>query len=348
MKLYNTLIISAILIIMTGSVFSIYAQQTELTGAGATFPYPLYSKMFDEYYNQTKIKVNYQAIGSGGGIRQMLNKTVDFGGTDAFMDDEAIREAGAHIVHIPTCLGAVVITYNLPDSPELNFSSDVIADIFLGKITRWNDKRIQELNPGVSLPDMEIVVVHRSDGSGTTAIFSDYLSKVSDEWENKVGRGKSLRWPLGLGGKGNPGVAGLIRQIPGSLGYVEYIYASSNNLPAGIIRNRSGNFIAPSIESVKMSADIEIPDDTRVSITDTDAENGYPISGFTWIILYQEQNYGKRNRKQAEETLKLILWMLEDGQKYAEPLHYADLAPSVLKKAEALLKSVVFDGKKIL
>lgn len=348
MKITKILALLGFMVIMAGSFTAVNGQQAELTGAGATFPYPLYSKMFDEYYNQTKIKVNYQAIGSGGGIRQVLNKTVDFGGTDAFMSDKDIKEAGANILHIPTCLGAVVITYNLPGNPVLRFTPGLIADIYLGKVTRWNDERIKSLNTAISLPDMEIVVAHRSDGSGTTSIFSDYLSKVSAEWKEKVGAGKSLKWPLGIGGKGNPGVAGLIRQIPGSLGYVEFIYALSNNMPVGIVKNKSGNFIEPSIESVKLSADIEIPADTRVSITDTDAKEGYPISGFTWIILYQEQNYGKRTKKQAMETLKLLWWIVEDGQKYAEALHYAPLAPAAAEKAKTLLGSVTYDAEPLL
>ena len=226
-----------------------HAASVELLGAGATFPYPLYSKMFDTYYQAYKVKINYQAIGSGGGIQQLISKTVDFGGTDAFMNEEEMKKAEVPILHIPTCLGAVVVTYNLPDKPKLKFTPDVIADIFLGKITRWNDPRIAAVNPEVKLPDLSIVVVHRSDGSGTTYIFSDYLTKVSKDWAFKVGADKSLNWPAGLGAKGNPGVAGLINQTPGAIGYVELIYTMQNNMPAGIIKNKAGNFIEPNIKS---------------------------------------------------------------------------------------------------
>ena len=215
----------------------------ELLGAGATFPYPFYSKMFDEYHKINNVKVNYQAIGSGGGIRQLTDKTVDFGATDAFMDEKELAQAGAPIIHIPMCLGAVVITYNLPGNPALKLTGDVIADIFLGKISKWNDKRITSLNLDANLPSTKIVVVHRSDGSGTTFIFSDYLTKVSDSWAKGIGTGKSLNWTVGLGGKGNPGVAGLIQQTPGAIGYVELIYSKSNNMPVALIKNKAGNFI---------------------------------------------------------------------------------------------------------
>lgn len=341
-------VLLALLAILMLMPLAVMAQRVELTGAGASFPYPLYQQMFDEYHKQTQVRINYQAIGSGGGMRQISNQTVDFAGTDAIMGDQAIKEAGAHILHIPICLGAVVITYNIPGNPKLRWTSDLIADVYLGKVKRWNDERIRELNPGVNMPDMEIVVVHRSDGSGTTAIFSDYLSKVHSEWREKVGHGTSLQWPLGLGGRGNPGVAGLVRQIPGSIGYVEFIYAYSNNLPVGIVKNSSGNFIDPTIRSVELAADIDLPADTRASITDTDAPQGYPISGLTWLLLYQEQNYANRTQRQAQETLRLLWWMITDGQKYCAPLHYAPLAESAREKAKALLRSCTYNGRPIL
>ena len=231
-----------------------WAGEGELLGAGATFPYPLYSKMFDAYHEQHGVKVNYQAIGSGGGIRQLINKTVDFGATDAFMSDEELSQTDGTILHIPTCLGAVVVTCNLPGNPRLKLTPDIIADIFFGKITNWNDPRIKKVNPTLPLPDMHIVVVHRSDGSGTTFIFSDYLSKVSSEWKEKMGTGKALNWLVGLGAKGNAGVAGLVQQVPGSVGYVELVYALQNNMPISAIRNKSGNFIIPSISSVSLAA----------------------------------------------------------------------------------------------
>jgi phosphate transport system substrate-binding protein len=226
--------LATVLALVLGS--ACLAAERELLGAGATFPYPLYSKMFDTYSQERGVKVNYQAIGSGGGIKQLTEKTVDFGGTDAFMSSEELKAAGAPIVHIPTCLGAVVLTYNVPGSLKIRFAPDIIADIFMGKIEKWDDPRLAGINPDVKLPDMAIVVVHRSDGSGTTFIFSDYLGKVSAEWKEKVGVGKSLNWPVGLGAKGNPGVAGLIKQLPGSIGYVELIYTLQNNMPAALVR----------------------------------------------------------------------------------------------------------------
>ncbi len=321
--------------------------KTTLTGAGATFPYPLYSKMFDQYNKETGIRINYQAIGSGGGIRQLMAKTVDFGASDAYVSDKDLKKFDSPIVHIPMTAGAVVITYNLNNNPELKLTPDVIADIFLGKIKKWNDKRIKELNPEINLPNQNIVVVHRSDGSGTTFIFSDYLSKVSDEWRNKVGKGKSLNWPSGLGAKGNPGVAGLIKQIPGSIGYVELIYAISNNMPYAIIKNRSGNFIKPSIESVSAAANIKLPDDMRVSLTNTSAKKGYPISGFTWILVYKDLSKTGMSKEKAIALTKLLWWMTHDGQRYAKPLHYAPLSDKARIKAENIIKSLTYKGEKI-
>lgn len=323
------------------------SSNVELLGAGATFPYPLYSKMFNEYNKLLGVKVNYQAIGSGGGIRQLLSKTVDFGGTDAFMSDKELAKSDGQILHIPTCLGAVVITYNLPGSPKLKLTSEIIVDAFLGKIQKWNDMRIKALNPGVNLPDLKINIVHRSDGSGTTFIFSDYLSKVSKVWDSRIGRGKALNWPVGVGGKGNPGVAGLVKQTNGAMGYVELIYALQNKMPYALIKNKSGNFIEPSLGTVSLAANISIPADTRVSITNTDAAKGYPISSFTWIIFYKEQNYNNRSLTQAKELLSLLWWIEHDGQKYNETLEYARLPEAAVKKAETILNSVVYNGKKI-
>jgi len=339
----------ALLMLLVYSPDPARAESKELLGAGATFPYPLYSKMFDTYYQANKVKINYQAIGSGGGIQQLLSKTVDFGGTDAFLNKREIQKAEVPILHIPTCLGAVVVTYNLPEKPQLRFTPDVIADIFLGKITRWDDPRIAAINPAVKLPGMSIVVVHRSDGSGTTFIFSDYLTKVSKDWAFKVGADKSLNWPVGLGAKGNPGVAGLINQTPGAIGYVELIYTMQNNMPAGIVKNKAGNFIEPNIKSTSAAANIDMPDDTRVSLTDTDAADGYPISGFTWLILYKEQNYSSdRSKERAEELVKLLWWMLHEGQQIAEPMKYAPIPNSAVTKGEKILQSVVYNGAPLL
>jgi phosphate transport system substrate-binding protein len=321
--------------------------EPELTGAGATFPYPFYSKAFDAYDKEFGVKVNYQAIGSGGGIKQLENRTVDFGGTDAFMTDEELKAANAPVVHIPTCVGAVAVVYSLPGAPRLRISPGVLADIFLGRITAWNDERLKADNPGVTLPDMAVVAVHRSDGSGTTFIFSDYLSKVSEAWKSSVGAAKSLSWPGGLGAKGNPGVAGLVGQIPGSVGYVELVYALQNGMPVASIENKSGDFIQPSIKSVSLAAGVELPADTRVSITDTGAAEGYPISGFTWIILYREQDYDGRSGGGAEELVRLLWWMIHEGQEFAEPLDYAPLPAEAVRKAEAALMTVTYDGRSI-
>ncbi len=331
-----------------GMATTSWAAEMELLGAGATFPQPLYSKMFYEYHQQYKTKVNYQGIGSGGGIKQLSSKVVDFGGTDAFMTNDQLKEAGAPIVHVPTCLGSVVISYNLPGSPKLRFTPDVIADIFLGKIIKWTDHRIGTLNPGVHLPDLAISVTHRSDGSGTTNIFSDYLCKVSPEWKQKVGMGTSLNWPVGLGGKGNPGVAGLIKQIPGSLGYVELIYTLQNSMPAAALKNKAGKFIEPTIKSTSLAANTKLPDDMNISLTDTDAADGYPIAGFTYLIFYKEQNYGGKPLEKAEAVAKLVKWVITDGQKYAEPLQYAPLSRDAFAKADKLVHSMTYNGKPVL
>jgi phosphate transport system substrate-binding protein len=320
----------------------------ELLGAGASFPYPLYSKMFDAYHKENKIKINYQSIGSGGGIRQLTAKAVDFGASDAFLSDEEIEKMPAPVVHIPTCLGAVAVTYNLPGSPEMKMDRKALSDIFLGKISKWNDPAVQALNPGVKLPEMDIVVVHRSDGSGTTNIFTNYLAKISPQWKESVGEGKSVNWPTGLGAKGNEGVSGLVKQVPGSIGYCELAYIIQNGMAQASLQNKSGNFIKPSLESASLAGEGNIPVDTRIMITDTDAKNGYPISGFTWILVYKEQNYDGRSKEKAETLVKMLKWMINDGQKYAAPLDYSPLPAAARKKVETILGSVNFEGKPIL
>jgi len=335
--------------VLMGSLSFVEAAEKELMGAGASFPYPLYTKMFSEYHKETGVKVNYQAIGSGGGIKQVLAKVVDFGGTDAYLDDAKLREVKDEILHIPTCLGAVAVTYNLPGSPTLQLTGDVIADIFMGKITLWNDKRIQSLNKTVNLPKMRITVVRRSDSSGTTFIFTDYLSKVSADWETGMGRSKTPSWgATAIGAAKNAGVAGQVKNIPGSIGYVEVIYALSNGMPVASVKNKSGRFIAPTLEGVGLAADTDMPADTRVTITDTAATDGYPISSFTWVILFKEQNYGGRTLAQAKETLDLLWWMIHDGQRYNEELKYGKLPKEAVKKAEAVLRSTQYNGKPIL
>jgi phosphate transport system substrate-binding protein len=316
-----------------------------ILGAGATFPYPFYSKVFDVYNKEKGVKVNYQSIGSGGGIKQLQNKTVDFGASDAPMSDEELSKSPAPIVHIPTCLGAVIITYNLPGSPVLKFTPEVLADIFLGKVKKWNDQNIAAINPGVKLPDLAISVVHRSDGSGTTYIFSDYLSKVSPEWNTKPGKGKSLDWPVGLGAKGNEGVSGLVKQTPGSIGYVELVYALQNKMPAAQLKNKAGNFVAASLQSSTAAAKIDLPADMRVSLTNTDAVDGYPICSFTYLLLYKDQKYDSRTEASAKATVDLVNYVIHDGQKYAESLGYAPLPDAAVKKAEEILKSVTYGDK---
>ena len=326
-----------------------FANNQELLGAGATFPQPLYSKMFDAYYQQYKVKINYQGIGSGGGINQLTKKTVDFGATDAFMTDKELQAAGAAVLHIPTCLGAVVVTYNLPGNPKLNFTPDLVADMFLGKIKKWNDPKIAAANTGVKLPDLPISVVNRADGSGTNYIFTEYLTKVSSEWKEKIGAGKTVNWPAGqIGQKGNPGVAGFVSQTPGAVGYVELIYAIQNKMAYGNVKNKAGKFIEPTLKAVSAAANVKIPDDTNVSLTNTDAADGYPISSFTWIMFYKEQNYGGRTKEQAEVLAKLLLWSVNEGQKYVEPLQYAPLAKEAQSKANKIVRSITFNGAPLL
>jgi phosphate transport system substrate-binding protein len=337
-----------LLLLLFGFTPAAFGEQQELIGAGATFPYPLYSKMFDVYSREYGVKVNYQAIGSGGGIRQLINKTVDFGGSDAIMSAEDTTAAKTPVLHVPTCAGAVAVTYNLPGNPEIKLTPELIADIFLGKITRWQDSKIASANQGVKIPDLPLAVVHRSDGSGTTNIFSDYLSKVNGEWKRKVGTGTALNWPTGLGAKGNPGVSGLIKQTPGSIGYVELIYALQNKMPIATLRNKKGNFIKPSLASTSAAMNINLPEDMKVSLTDTDAAEGYPIAGFTWILLYKEQSYGGRQEAKAKEMVRLLWWMAHEGQKYAEPMEYARLSKTAAARAEALIRSITYNGAPVM
>ncbi|HEY3276687.1 MAG TPA: phosphate ABC transporter substrate-binding protein PstS [Syntrophorhabdaceae bacterium] len=333
------------ILIIFASVGVSPAKEQELLGAGATFPQPLYSKLFDAYNQQYGVKINYQGIGSGGGINQLIKRTVDFGGTDAFMTAKELKDAGAPVLHIPTCLGAVVVTYNLPGNPKLKFSPDVVADIFLGKISKWNDPRIAALNPDARLPAQTISVVHRADGSGTTYIFSDYLSKVSKDWKEKIGAGKALNWPAGqIGQKGNPGVAGYVKQTTGGIGYVELIYALQNKMVYGAIKNKAGKFIEPTVKSVSASANVKLPDDTNASLTDTDGADGYPIGSFTWLIFYKEQNYGGRSRVHAEALVKMLNWIVTDGQKYVEPLQYSPLPREGVLKAQKIIQSMTYQG----
>ena len=320
----------------------------EMTGAGATFPYPLYSKMFNEYDKACGVKVNYQSIGSGGGIRQLQEQTVNFGASDGIMDEKQKKEAkGGAVLHIPTVAGAEAIIFNLPGvkSRQVKLTPDVLADIYLKKIANWNDKRIAALNSGVKLPDLTIAVVHRSDGSGTTFIFTDYLSKVSSEWKAKVGSATSVNWPGDVGGKGNEGVANSVQQIPGAIGYVELAYAKQNNIPWAQMQNKAKKFLDPSLEGAAAAADIaNLPDSMEVSITDSPNSNAYPISGFTWLLVYENQT----DAAKADAVANLVWWMLHDGQKYATPLEYAPLKGVAVKKAEALAKKIKVNNQTVL
>jgi len=314
--------------------------QANLNGAGATFPYPIYSKWFSEYHKlHSDIQINYQPIGSGGGIRQVIAGTVDFGATDGPMTDDQLREAKIKILHVPTVLGADVPAYNIPGvTAELKFTPQVLAGIFLGKITNWNDKAIAAANEGVSLPNQEIIVVHRSDGSGTTYIFTDYLSKVSPEWQSQVGKGTSVKWPSGIGGKGNEGVAGSIRTLPGSIGYVELIYAVQNNITYGSVRNSAGVFLKASLEGVTAAAASvkSMPADFRVSITNAPGKDAYPISSFTWLLIPAPSKDPAKGKILAD----FLNWMVTDGQKMAAPLSYAPLPDSVVEKVKEEIKQV--------
>ena len=306
--------------------------QTTLNGAGATFPYPIYSKWFSEYHKaHSDIEINYQSIGSGGGIRQVLAGTVDFGASDGPMTDEQLGQAkGFKILHIPTVLGAVVPAYNVPGvSGELKFTPEALAGIFLGKITSWNDPALTKANPGVNLPNQPIVVVHRSDGSGTTFIFTDYLSKVSPEWKSKAGNNTSVSWPTGIGGKGNEGVSGQVKQTPGALGYVELIYAIQNKMPYAEIKNSAGEFVKPTLESVTAAlGTADIPDDFRFSMTNAPGKDAYPIAGATWLLVYQQQKDANKGKKLVE----FLKWAMTKGEPMAKDLDYAPLPDSVQQR----------------
>ena len=314
--------------------------QTTLNGAGATFPYPMYSKWFSEYNKlHPDVQINYQSIGSGGGIRQVLAGTVDFGASDGPMTDEQLKEAKTKILHIPTVLGADVPAYNVPGiSSEVKFTPEALAGIFLGKIQKWNDPAITQVNPGVKFPDKPIIVVHRSDGSGTTYIFTDYLSKVSKEWEGTVGKGTSVKWPVGLGGKGNEGVAGQIRQLEGSIGYIELIYAVENKITYGSVKNAAGNFVKASLDGVTdAAASVKtMPADFRVSITNAPGKTAYPISSFTWLLIPVQAKDPKKGKIIAD----FLDWMLSDGQKMTSQLSYAPLPANVVEKVKASIKQI--------
>jgi len=314
---------------------SAVSAQMTINGAGATFPYPIYSKWFDEYAKvDPSVRFNYQSIGSGGGQKQILAQTVDFGASDGPMSDDNLAKAPGKLLHIPTVAGADVAAYNLPGDPVLKLDPDAIAGVFLGQIKKWNDPKITALNPGIKLPDQDIVVVHRSDGSGTTYIWTDYLSKISSEWKQKVGTNTSVNWPTGLGGKGNEGVAGQIKQTPGALGYVELIYAVQNKMPYADVKNASGEFVKASLESITAAmATAQIPDDFRFSMTNAPGKDAYPIAGATWLLVYEQQEDPMKGKKLVE----FLKWAMKDGEKMARDLQYAPLPENV---QERVLKRV--------
>lgn len=333
----------------TASSTSSSTGSVDLTGAGATFPYPIYSKWFSDYATLTGIKINYQSIGSGGGIRQLQEETVDFGASDSPMsDDEMAKAKGGPILHFPTVLGADVITYNLPGvTAALKFTPAAIADIFMGRIKKWNDSRITSLNPGVTLPAQDILVVHRSDGSGTTYIFTDYLSTTVPAWKTSVGKGKDVKWPAGLGAKGNEGVSGQVKQTPGAIGYVELAYAKQNNLPIAAIRNKSGQFVSASVDAVTAAAAgvakaLPTNTDYRISIIDAPGADSYPISSFTWILVYQHQKDPVKGKKLVD----FLNWALTEGEKEALTLDYAPLPAEMATAVKGRLANVDLSGAK--
>jgi phosphate transport system substrate-binding protein len=316
--------------VLLAGVTTTASAQMLINGAGATFPYPIYSKWFDEYVKvDPSVRFNYQSIGSGGGQKQILAQTVDFGASDGPMSDENLSKAPGKILHIPTVAGAVVLTYNLAGNPSLKLDGDTIAGIFLGQIKKWNDPKLAALNSGAKLPDQDIVVVHRSDGSGTTFIFTDYLSKVSSEWKQKAGNNTSVNWPTGIGGKGNEGVSGQVKQTPGAIGYVELIYAIQNKMPYAEVKNSTGQFVKPTIDSVTAAlATAEIPDDFRFSMTNAPGKDAYPICGATWLLVYEQQKDPAKGKKLVE----FLKWAAKDGEKMAKDLDYAPLPESVQQR----------------
>ena len=350
MKKLNVFFLSVLLVLAlvscknTKSKVENHRASVELSGAGATFPLPFYNVIFENFSTLNGDVVAYGGIGSCGGVRNLRDGIVDFAGSDAFLTEKEMAEM-APVVHIPTCMGAVVLAYNLPGVSELHLSGDVIADIYSGKITLWNDARIQNLNPGVSLPDANIIPVFRSDGSGTTFVFTDYLSKVSENWKNTYGTGKSVNFPTGQAAKGNPGVAGVISQTANSIGYVGSEYAFAQRIPYATLMNANGEWVKPTPESISASASGDIPTDTRTSITHSPAKGAYPISCFTWIIIYKEQAYAKRTEEQALATLDLLRYILgNEAQQIASEVHYAPLPRKAVELSLQNLKQVTYNG----
>lgn len=322
------------------------SQNITITAAGATFPMPFYNLAIENYSKESGNLVTYGGIGSGGGIKKLQEKAVDFGATDAFLNEKQEAEMPGEVIHIPTCMGAVVIAFNIPEVNSIKLNNETIQEIFTGKITKWNDEKIQVANSEIHLPDLDIMVIHRSDASGTTFIFSDYLCKISSTWETEMGKGKSLNWKTGYGANGNNGVAANIHQLPGSIGYIGSEYALSRNISYAKIENSSGKFISPNLQSISASAQTEIPANTKIMLTNSPNEEAYPICGFTWIILYKEQQYNNRTKEQALTTINFITKLLDKNyQNFAKDAGYSPLPNNVIDQALTNLKQVTYSGE---
>lgn len=321
-----------------------------ISGAGATFPYPFYNIVFRDYMSlNSNIVVNYGAIGSGGGIRSLRDKSVDFGASDAFLTDRELESMNAPVIHIPTCMGGIVMAYTLSGVDSLRLTGSLISDIYLGNITRWNDSRIAAINPNVKLPDIEITPVYRSDGSGTTFNFSEYLCDVSPEWKKVMGMGKALKWDVGIAAKGNPGVAGIVQQTEGAIGYIGSEYSLTLGLPAAQLKNKAGNFVSASLESISAASKIQFPDDMRASIINVDNPDAYPMSIFTWLIVFQELNYGNHTEVQAQELVKLLSYIISpEGQQVAARINYAPLSEQAIEKTKALIGKITYNGEVLI
>jgi phosphate transport system substrate-binding protein len=347
MKKLFIAVLSALLLTACSS-----SNKEKISGAGATFPQPFYNIVFKKYKEVSNNEVTYGAVGSGGGIRSLQDKTVDFGATDVFLSDEELKEMGGEIIHVPTALGAVVMAYNLPGIKDLKLTAEVISDIYRGVINKWNDEKIKAINPNLELPDKDITAVYRSDGSGTTYVFSDYMSKADDNWKNEIGSGKSLTFSdkktTKVAAKGNPGVAGIIAKTEGSIGYIGSEYALAVNIPSALIKNSSGSFIAANDKSISEAASIDIPGDTRIMITNSSNPDAYPISTFTWIIVYKEQSYNNRTAEKARALVDLLAYIISDeGQDIAAKIHYAPLSKVTIEKTKENIASITFGGTSI-
>src|SRR5690554_558090 len=323
--------------------------RSTISGAGATFPYPYYNIVFRDYMRLNQgMTVNYGAIGSGGGIRSLRDRSVDFGASDAFLTDKELESMNGEVIHIATCMGGVVMAYTLEGVDSLRLTGQLISDIYLGKIEKWNDQRIVAENPDIKLPDLDITPVYRSDGSGTTFNFSEYLSVVSQEWNRIMGKGKSLKWPAGIAAKGNPGVAGIVQQTEGAIGYIGSEYALTLRLPTAKLKNKAGNYVDATLETISAAANVSLPDDMRATITNSDDPNAYPISLFTWLLVYKDQQYDKREIDEAEDLIKLLNYIISpEGQKVAAQINYAPLSEQALEKNRKLIEQINYNGDAI-